>query len=248
MDFYSLLLLFLGILVIGIPYARIEKKSTKKNIIFLFILVLFLTVFFLIHHHYKKTCELLISGDISQVIEFIKAGGVAAPVVSILLMILQAIIAPLPAFLITAANGLLFGLFWGTIISLIGAMGGALFSFFIGRFFYTNYAKNLLSGTKANKYIERASGKYGFKIVLIARLVPIISFDLISYAAGLSNIKLGSFLLATLIGMFPATVIYTAFGSNVALSQKYSTMIVTYSIGLSILLIIGWIIQGLTKK
>ena len=248
MGYYSLLLLFLGVLAIGISYARIDKKTTKKNIVFLFILILFLGIFFLVHHRFEGTCAILIGGDVSQVLEIIKSGGIAAPIISILLMIMQAVIAPLPAFLITVANGLLFGVFWGTLVSLSGAMGGALVSFSIARWFYTNYAGKLLHDTKANKYIKQISGKYGFKIVLITRLLPVISFDLISYAAGLSDIKIRPFLLATLIGMSPATIVYTAFGNNIALSEKYSTMIITYSIGVSILLIIIWVIQGLSKK
>lgn len=248
MGYYSLLLLFLGILIIGTAYAGIHRKSTKTHLLFLFVLLLFLGIFFLVHHHFEGTCKILIGGDVAQVLKIIRSWGIAAPVISVLLMIMQAVIAPLPAFLITAANGMLFGLVWGTVISLLGALGGAVVSFFIARWIFISYAKKRIGGTKAEAYLHRISGQYGFKIVLIARLMPVISFDLISYAAGLSTISIKSFLLATVIGMFPATVVYTAFGSHIAVSQKYTTLLAIFSVGTSMVLIAIWLIQALRRR
>lgn len=248
MGYYSLLLLFLGVLLIGIVYASRDTKNLKTNLVFLFILLLFLIVFFTVHHHYQKTCEILIEGNVSQVLEIIESWGIASPLISIFLMTMQAVIAPLPAFLITAANGLFFGMFWGTLVSLIGAMGGALVSFLISRWFYDHYVKRVLKDKKAAEYIEKISGRHGFKIILIARLIPIVSFDLISYAAGLSSIKSRSFALATLIGMTPATIVYTMLGHKIAEMEKYSTPLFIYSTGAALVLIIIWVVQGLTSK
>ena len=247
MGYYSLLLLFLGVLFIGIVYARTDTRSLKNNLLFLFILILFLIVFFTVHHHFAKTCEILIGGDVSQVLEIIQPWGIASPIISIFLMTMQAVLAPLPAFLITAANGMLFGVFWGIVVSLAGAMGGALVSFSISRWFYNNYVKRVLKDKKAAEYIEKISGRHGFKIVLIARLLPFVSFDLISYAAGLSSIKSRPFALATLIGMIPATIVYTMFGHKIA-EFEYSTDFFVYSTGAALVLIIIWIVQGLTSK
>jgi uncharacterized membrane protein YdjX (TVP38/TMEM64 family) len=248
MGYYSLLLLFLGVLFIGIVYARTDAKNLKTNLIFLLILLLFLIVFFTVHHHFAKTCEILIEGSVSQVLGIIESWGIASPIISIFLMTMQAVIAPLPAFLITAANGLLFGLFWGTLISLIGAMGGALVSFLISRWFYNTYVKKVLKDKKAAEYVEKISGRHGFKIILITRLLPFVSFDLISYAAGLSSIKFRPFVLATLIGMTPATIVYTMLGHKIAEMEKYSTALFVYSTGAALVLIIIWIVQGLTSK
>lgn len=248
MGYYSLLLLFLGVLLICIVYARTDTQNFKNTILFLFILSSFLTVFFTVHHHFEKTCEILIGSDVSQVLEIIQSWGIAGPIISIFLMTMQAVIAPLPAVLITAANGLLFGLFWGTQVSLLGAMGGALVSFSISRWVYDNYAKRLLQGKKAAEYIETISGKHGFKIVLIARLLPIVSFDLISYAAGFSSIRTSSFALATLIGMLPATIVYTMLGQKMVELEKYSTGLFIYSIGAAFVLIIIWVIRALSSK
>jgi len=248
MGYYSLLLLFFGVLIIGIVYTKTNTRSLKNNILFLFIFLVYLIVFFSVHHHIARTCKILVGGDVSQVMNIIRSWGILSPVISILLMVMQAVIAPLPAFLITAANGMIFGMFFGTLVSLAGAMGGALVSFMISRWFYDRYIKKALQDKKAAEYIEKISGKHGFKLILIARLLPFVSFDLISYAAGLSTIRTRTFALATLIGMIPATVVYTMLGHEIAAMEKYSAPLVVYSTGAAVVLVIIWLVQGAARK
>lgn len=248
MSYYDLFILILGVFIIGVTFIRKKDKTFRSRLLFALALPIFITLFFFTHHQITGTCKLLASGDVDQVLAFIQSSGAAAPLVSIFLMILQSVIAPLPAFLITAANGILFGFFWGLVISLVGALGGAIVSFAISRWVYTNFAIKQLTGTKVESYIHKISSKYGFKIILIARLLPIVSFDLISYAAGLSTIKMREFLLATFLGMFPATVVYTAIGSGILTLNEYSEQIIIYSIVASILLIAFWVVQALNSS
>ena len=135
MGVYSLVLLFLGILIIGLVYAKTGNSRISHHILFAIILLLFLVTFFTIHHHFEKTCLILIAGNLDQVIKLIRSWGVAAPLMSVLLMITQAIVSPIPAFLVTAANGMVFGNFWGALTSWFGALMGALTSFYIARLF-----------------------------------------------------------------------------------------------------------------
>ncbi|VAX01001.1 hypothetical protein MNBD_GAMMA22-997 [hydrothermal vent metagenome] len=248
MGFYSFLILSFGILILIFLYLKTKNKTIKNNLLFLLLLIGYLTLFFLFHHQIEKTCEILINDNPNEILNIIRSWGLAAPVISVLLMVLQAVIAPLPAYLITAANGIIFGFLWGIVISLIGAMLGALVSFSITRWFYNNYAKNKLKESKTQAYIEKISSKHGFKVILIARLIPLISFDLISYAAGASSIKISHFLLATFIGMLPATILYTAIANKVAAIEQYSSQFVIYSTLLAFILIIAWLIKNSLSK
>ena len=145
--------------------------------------------------------------------EYIAAYGPLAPAVSALLMILQSVAAPLPAFLITFANGLLFGVWWGTALSWSSAMLGAALCFFIARYFGRPAVVKLTSEfalDASNRFFER----YGKHAVLIARLVPIISFDVISYGSGLTGMRFLGFWLATGIGQLPATILYSYLGDE----------------------------------
>lgn len=248
MGIYSLTLLLLGILIIGLIFARLDITKTKTLVAFLLTLLIFLVLFFSMHHYLQKTCAILQDGSLTDLRRLILSWGVAAPLMSILLMILQAVIAPLPAFLITASNGFIFGVYWGTIISWVGAMLGALVSFMISRLFFETFAKRVLGQKKSMKYLDRISSKYGFKVILIARLLPFISFDFISYVAGLSTIKVFSFLLATGIGMLPATIVYTAAGYEMENLKKYSESLFTFSIIAVLALLLIWAIQKIFER
>lgn len=248
MGIYSLTLLVLGILIISLIFERLDITKPKILVAFLLTLLIFLTLFFLIHHHFQKTCAILQDGSLTDFRRLILSWGVAAPLMSILLMILQAIIAPLPAFLITASNGLVFGVYWGTVISWVGAMLGALISFMISRLFFETFAKRLLGEKKSMKYLDRMSSKYGFKVVLIARLLPFISFDFVSYVAGLSTITVGSFLLATGVGMLPATIVYTILGYQMENLKKYSEGLFAFSMVAVLGLVLIWTIQKILRR
>ncbi len=248
MGIYSLTLLLLGILIIGLIFSRLDITKPKILVFFLLTLLIFLSLFFSIHHYFQKTCAFLRDGSLTDFRRLILSWGMAAPLMSILLMILQAVIAPLPAFLITASNGFIFGVFWGTVISWVGAMSGAFISFMMSRLFFETFAKRFLGERKSMKYLDRMSSKYGFKVILIARLLPFISFDLISYVAGLSTIKVLSFLLATGIGMLPATIVYTVAGYEMENLKKYSESLFTFSILAMLALILIWTIQKIFKN
>lgn len=152
------------------------------------------------------------SGDFTVVGEFVKSYGVYAAAVSFLLMILQSIAAPLPAFLLTFANANLFGWWKGAVLSWSSAMAGAAVCFFIARILGRDVVERLTSKTGL-KQIDEFFEKHGKMSILIARLLPFISFDIVSYAAGLTSVSFGSFFIATGIGQLPATIIYSYVGS-----------------------------------
>jgi uncharacterized membrane protein YdjX (TVP38/TMEM64 family) len=247
MTLYDLTLLFLGVLLIGLVFARFNLTRPKVLLLLLLSLALFLVLFFSIHHHYQKTCVILAGESLEDIKDLILSWGVAAPLMSIILMTMQAVVAPLPAFLITATNGLVFGVYWGIIISWIGAMCGALVSFMMSRLFYKSFSQKILGHKKGIEYLERLESRYGFRVILTARLLPFISFDFISYAAGLSSIKVRSFLIATGIGMLPATIIYTVFGFEMEKLKEYSDILFTFSVLAVLVLFLLWFLQGLYK-
>ncbi|MCC0672325.1 TVP38/TMEM64 family protein [Clostridioides sp. ES-S-0145-01] len=149
--------------------------------------------------------------NLDAIKEYILSFGVWAPIISFALMILQSIAAPLPAFLITFANAALFGWVNGAILSWISAMAGAAICFVIGRFLGRDVVVKLTSKF-ALESIDGFFDKYGKHTILIARLLPFISFDLVSYAAGLTSMSFISFFIATGVGQLPATIVYSYVG------------------------------------
>ncbi|MCC0648120.1 TVP38/TMEM64 family protein [Clostridioides sp. ZZV15-6598] len=149
--------------------------------------------------------------NLDAIKEYILSFGVWAPIISFAFMILQSIAAPLPAFLITFANAALFGWVNGAILSWVSAMVGAAICFVIGRFLGRDVVVKLTSKF-ALESIDGFFDKYGKHTILIARLLPFISFDLVSYAAGLTSMSFISFFIATGVGQLPATIVYSYVG------------------------------------
>ena len=154
---------------------------------------------------------MLISGDTEVVAEFVEAYGPQAAVVSFLLMILQSLAAPIPAFVITLTNANVFGWWQGAILSWSSAMAGAVLCFFIARILGRDAVEKLTDKVGIQK-IDEFFERHGKLSILIARLLPFISFDYVSYAAGLTSMSFWGFFVATGIGQLPATIVYSYVG------------------------------------
>ena len=190
-----------------------NNKISKKSIIEKVILLLIIAACILIYIFVPKVNETLnnifkmfATGDFHVVREFVEQYGPYAMAVSFLLMILQSVIAPLPAFLITFANANLFGWWQGAILSWSSAMAGAAVCFYIARILGRDVVEKLTSKTGL-KQIDDFFDKYGKHSILIARLLPFISFDIVSYAAGLTSMGFWGFFIATGIEKTPTQML-----------------------------------------
>ena len=151
------------------------------------------------------------SGDFAVMRDFVAKYGAWAAAVSFFLMVFQSVAAPLPAFLITLANANLFGWQRGAALSWSSAMAGAAVCFTIARVLGRGAAERLASRAGLQS-IDAFFQRYGTHSILIARLLPFISFDLVSYAAGLTSMKFWPFFVATGAGQLPATLVYSYVG------------------------------------
>ena len=196
-------------------------KSSKIIIISGFVILI--GAYFIIPE-YKNfmdmTFKAFASGDFEKMRDFVANYGAYAAIVSFLLMILQSVAAPLPAFIITLANANLFGWWRGAILSWTSAMAGAAICFYIARILGREAAEKLTSKAGLNS-IDRFFERYGTHSILIARLLPFISFDLVSYAAGLTAMKFLPFFIATGIGQLPATIVYSYVGGMLTGGAKF---------------------------
>lgn len=164
-----------------------------------------------VHQGMNRVFAMFATGDFTVLRDFVASYGAYAAALSFLLMILQSIIAPLPAFLITFANANLFGWWKGAILSWSSAMAGAAICFYIARILGRDVAEKLTSRSGLAQ-IDTFFEKYGKNTILICRLLPFVSFDIVSYAAGLTSMSFSSFFIATGIGQLPATIVYSYVG------------------------------------
>jgi len=190
-----------------------NKKWVGKVVVIAFIVIALLSYMFVpaVHSGFDKIANMFYSGDFTIVKDFVESYGAYAAAVSFVLMILQSIAAPLPAFLLTVANANLFGWWQGAILSWSSAMAGAAVCFFTARILGRDIVIRL-NGKKCVKQIEEFFERHGKTSILVARLLPFVSFDIVSYVAGLTSMSFLGFFIATGIGQLPATIVYSYVG------------------------------------
>ena len=150
--------------------------------------------------------------DRADLQRWIDAAGLFGPVLVVTLMTLAIVASPIPSAPIAMAAGAAYGHTYGTILVVIGAELGALAAFLLAR---------LLGRPFVERHLGQAIGKglLGSQntltlLVFGSRLLPFLSFDMISYAAGLSTLHAWRFAVATLAGIIPASFLLAHIGSE----------------------------------
>jgi len=158
----------------------------------------------------KLTGISLTTEDFADFIKSLGGWGVAG---AIGLMILHSFV-PFPAELLAMANGMVYGPVWGVIVTWVGAMLGAYGAFGLTRSLGRPFIKKWAPANYRKK-IDEWSLEEGSKALLIARLIPVISFNIVNYAAGLTKIPLWTFSWTTGIGILPMTILMVLLGDSV---------------------------------
>lgn len=213
----------------------------KKSQLILVLLIIIAVIFYFYSQSFQDALSIVTNAtksmNIEAVVEYIRSFGVYAWVISFALMVATAVIAPLPAFLITLSNAVIFGFAKGAFLSWSSAMVGALLCFYIARILGKEVAEKFV-GKKLLKTSDEYFQRYGKHTILVCRLLPFVSFDLISYAAGLTSMKFWGFFVATGLGQLPATLIYSYFGQNLSKGGKILFFSLSALFALSIIIYI----------
>jgi len=144
------------------------------------------------------------------IVAHIQSLGPAAPIAFILIYAF-AVVALIPASLLTIAGGAVFGLVRGVIFSLIGATLGSTVAFLLGRYVARRLVARRLAAMPRFQAIEKAVSARGRRIVFLLRLSPVIQFNFLNYALGLTTISAWDFVAASL-GTIPGAFVYTYAG------------------------------------
>lgn len=194
------------------------KKTTRKSNMTRLIILLIAAVLLIIYmsvpsvnKFFTHAAAVLGSANVDAVIEYIRSFGGYAMAFSFFLMVFSSLIAPLPAFMITLSNAAIFGWWQGALLSWSSAMVGSALCFFVARGLGRDVVEKF-AGKGALASVESYFEKYGTKTILVCRLLPFVSFDAVSYFAGLTPLKFIPFFLATGIGQTPATIVYSYVG------------------------------------
>lgn len=122
----------------------------------------------------------------------------------------------IPASLLTALAGLVYGPMLGTLLISPVSVIAATVAFFLGRTFARGWVAQRVERDARFAAIDAAIGRHGLQIVVLLRLSPLIPFGLLNYALGSTRVRPRDFILGSLVGMLPGTFLYVYLGSLVA--------------------------------
>lgn len=204
------------------------------------IIALIIAGYFVLSH--KGIIDFLSDG--SALKTWIQQLGLFGPLVIIGLLTLAIVMSPIPSAPIALVSGAVYGHYLGAIYVVIGAELGAIIAFFIARLSGAKTFKNWL-GDRYDKYMLGSQTTL-MGIVFLSRLLPFISFDMVSYAAGVTALTFWRFTLATLAGVIPSSFLLAHFGSELASAETNAIAITLLLFGLLSLVVI--LIKKITKR
>ncbi|MFM8314370.1 MAG: TVP38/TMEM64 family protein [Deltaproteobacteria bacterium] len=144
--------------------------------------------------------------DCQQFQQVILAQGVLAPLMYVFLATVLMMVF-IPRSFLMLIGGVCFGAWWGTVWVLISSMLAGCFSFLVARTFGRAWVERTFRKRRWFYQLEKITGNSGFYVVLTSRIAHVIHFGAASYAFGLANINLKSYLWGTFWGILPGTVV-----------------------------------------
>ncbi|MBM4415345.1 MAG: TVP38/TMEM64 family protein [Chloroflexi bacterium] len=174
---------------------------------------------------------------------WVRSFGAMGPVVFVLALAAATVVAPVPSVPFGLAGGLAFGIWWGTLYSLLGAQLGALACFFLARRFGRLLVARYVPGETLER-LDAFATRSGARAVFVMRLVPAFNFDWVSYVAGLTPMRWQAFAIATAAGMAPPVFALVAAGDALATDVRRAL-----GLGVLLLAVAGvplawWLLRG----
>ena len=148
--------------------------------------------------------------DINTLSYHLKSFGLLAPLLFILMYMLTTV-SLIPAACMSFVGGYIFGFYSGLILNIIGSLLGVFSAFIIGRYLTKDLVTKCL-GNKSNILIDSFE-KFGWKFIAVFRLTPLVPFDVMNFAFGITDIKTIQYLFISAICMLPGLVTYTYLGN-----------------------------------
>jgi len=203
----------------------IRPKFNFKNRLILGLFLIFILAVAALAFIYKDQLKLVYKSP-ETVKEYITGFGVFAPTIFILSYVAQAFVLFIPSSLLTISGGYAFGVVLGTIYSLIGVTIGSIIVFLIARKLGRPFFRKVIS-KKELEHFDVFFKKRGDISILLARSIPMLfPLDVVSIAAGLTQIKFRHYVTFSILGFIPNLFILALFGERLSRGINPATIVV----------------------
>ncbi len=195
----------------------------------------------------RDSVTALIQGDHDEVREEIDSLGLAGPLLILALALLHSVVF-YPAEIVDAAAGFAYGFFPALALVMVGWLLNGLICWAIGQ----SIARPLLDrwfGVERFERIERSIERGGATLLIAMRLIPILPFSIVSYAAGAARVPLGRFLWTTVVGYLPITALSVYFGTRLEGLSLTDPLVLVSALALLALLGAGhWVMRRQARR
>jgi uncharacterized membrane protein YdjX (TVP38/TMEM64 family) len=203
----------------GQPKPASLLQTLGKVLSALVLIALFAAVVYLLFttrfgHHLRENPIAATRAASKRIHHFVNKRPLTAPLIFLVLYVILAVLA-LPIWWLQLFAGIGFGLYEGTLLSVIGStIGVALASAFVRWIAADWFHQRVEKQMEQLKKLDETLGHNGFLFVMTARLIPIIPFGLFNYALGLSKISFRDIILGTFLGCIPLAAVHVALGAG----------------------------------
>ncbi len=119
-----------------------------------------------------------------------------------------------PGTVLVVVGGAVYGLWWGTLCSVVGATMGAVVAFWLARYLLHDWFQKKFAHSTLLKKFNKTLCKEGLSCILLIRFSPVSPFNVVNFALGLTPVSVKSYALGTLVGIIPGTLAYTWLGAS----------------------------------
>lgn len=179
---------------------------------------------------FSRAIKFSTSGDMGATVEFLRSFGSMAIVVCFLADVFINSLGFLPSIFMSTANGLLFGIPVGILVSWTAESIGVIISFLLMRYVLRSFAEKLIAKSKKLSEIDDYSSKRGLGLMIIARTLPYVPSGILTAIGAVSKMSVRDYCIATFIGKFPSTVIEVVVGHDVVNFHEHMMRLTGFAI------------------
>ncbi|HWP96825.1 MAG TPA: TVP38/TMEM64 family protein [Syntrophomonadaceae bacterium] len=194
------------------------KNKKLSAVLHLVLLIAVLTLVTMLTLHFMPQATVLFR-DPAKFRQHLLSYGSWSILVFIGLQVLQVVVAFLPGEVVQVAGGYIYGVFMGTIYSLIGILLGSFLIFFLARFLGYPMLRVFVSRQQLQRFDFLLNSKQAEMITFLLFLLPGAPKDVLTYIAGITPMRSGNFFLVAMLGRFPGILVSSLIGAQLEKQQ-----------------------------
>ncbi len=191
-----------------VDFSKYDTKTILFIILFIALVIVSLFLLYIVFVDETFLYRLVVECFVNPIILL----GILGIFLFIGIMGVQGLLVPIPSEIVLLATGMIWGIWIGGIMGIIGSMAAGMLCFYISRKGGRPLAEKFV-GENIIDVLDKFIQKHGMASILILRSLPVLAFDPVSYVAGIVDLDTKKYAIGTLIGSIPRAFFYSTLGA-----------------------------------